>query len=276
MNFFDVLKCVFAFLGRWGKLLFKYGRLFFNGAINTFKGTVTCPDCNTQYRKEQIPYVCPNCGKVIHPKWYELLLSKCGKLLIQCGKLLGKYGILLFKRVINIFSRKITCPYCMRQYRENQIPYVCPRCGEEAHPKWYERKPVKCIQCEDSVMIRKCPSCEEELPQAILETDNLPFSIVGVTSSGKTSYITVMLEELRNFNAIRLNLEPQNDEARNTQRENSRKVYEENVPVSATEAGARTPQIWMIKKTLNVPSVVAVITKSLYVSSAKTTPSQLR
>ena len=29
-----------------------------------------------------------------------------------------------------------------------------------------------------------------------------------------------------------------------------------------------------VKKTLNVPSVVAVITKSLYVSSASTTPSQ--
>ena len=247
-NFFDVLdllKSVFVFLGRCGKLLFKYGRLFFKGAINTFKGTVTCPDCNTQYRKEQIPYVCPNCGKVIHPKWYEVLLIKFEKLLIQCGKLLGKYGMLLLKGAVNTFSRKITCPYCMRQYLKNQIPYVCPNCGKVIHLKWYERKPVKCIQCEDSVMIRKCPDCHEELPQAILDTDNLPFSIVGVTSSGKTNYITVMLEELRKFPQIALR--PINNTVGNIQELNKNSIYENKVPVPATPPGTTPPQIWVIQ-----------------------------
>jgi hypothetical protein len=43
-----------------------------------------------------------------------------------------------------------------------------------------------------------CPKCNEELPRSIAQTENLLFSIIGVVSSGKTNYITVMLEEFKN------------------------------------------------------------------------------
>ena len=158
---------------------------------------------------------------------------------------------------VKMFAGKFTCPYCMRQYRKNEVLYVCPDCRKETHRKWYQREPIKCnaassggVQCGGYATIRKCPYCGERLPQSILENDNLPFSIVGVASSGKTNYITVMLHELGRFSDIRVSLNPVNDEAQNTQSKNSNTIYERHIPVESTASGAKTPQIWMIKNLL--------------------------
>ena len=174
----------------------------------------------------------------------------------KCGKLLAKGTVQAATGIAKTFEGKFTCPYCMRQYRKSEVLYVCPDCGNVTHPKWYQREPIKCNasssgggHCGGYATIRRCPYCGETLPQSILETDNLPFSIVGVPSSGKTNYITVMLHELSRFSDIRVSLNPVNDEARNTQSENSNKIYERHVPVEFAAAGAK-PQIWIIRNLL--------------------------
>lgn len=137
----------------------------------------------------------------------------------------------------------------MRRYNKSEILYVCPECGNITTPGKFAREPIKCSQpnCGGFATIRKCPYCTEILPQSMIETPNLPFSIVGVASSGKSNYITVMLNELMRNSGLELSLSPANQITRDIQRNNSTIIYERHTPVPGTEAGANTPQIWTIK-----------------------------
>lgn len=80
-----------------------------------------------------------------------------------------------------------------------------------------------------------------------LETPNLPFSIVGVSNSGKTNYITVMLHELGRSSGLRLALGHQTKDTLDHQNENCELIYEQHTLPGATQAGERMPQIWYIK-----------------------------
>lgn len=80
-----------------------------------------------------------------------------------------------------------------------------------------------------------------------LETPNLPFSIVGVSNSGKTNYITVMLHELGKSSGLRLALGHQTKETLDHQNENYHRIYEEHARPESTQSGENMPQIWYIK-----------------------------
>jgi hypothetical protein len=145
---------------------------------------------------------------------------------------------------------KFVCPYCIKGYNQKKILYVCPDCGETAVPDRFEKEPIKCkkTSCGGLATQRKCPLCGGEIPKTALETSNLPFSIVGVSNSGKTNFITVMLHELSRGNSgIRLALGAQNKETRDHQEENYKSIYEDHIPPPSTAGGERMPQIWYIK-----------------------------
>jgi hypothetical protein len=144
---------------------------------------------------------------------------------------------------------KFTCPFCIREYDKNKVLYVCPQpsCGKTSTPKAFEREPIKCQYCGSSATIRRCPSCGQNIPKTALETPNLPFSIVGISNSGKTNYITVMLHELGRFSGIRLALGHQTKDTLDHQNENYRRIYEEHTRPESTQAGANMPQIWSIR-----------------------------
>jgi hypothetical protein len=94
-----------------------------------------------------------------------------------------------------------------------------------------------------------CPKCSSKIPSGILQTENLLFSIIGVMSSGKTNYITVMLEELNNAKNLNLALSDQNKDTRDHQKENRNRLYEKHTKPERTSSGTLKPQIWLIKKT---------------------------
>lgn len=147
--------------------------------------------------------------------------------------------------------KKFTCPYCMQTYRHEEIKHVCPDCGTEAHPGMADRMglhPVKCPTpgCGGFATLRMCPKCNSVLPQEVLDTKNLPFSIVGMVSSGKTNYITVMLEELAKFHSIPLSLSAADTRTREIHKKDKERLFDGN-PVEGTVAGTITPQIWTIK-----------------------------
>lgn len=150
------------------------------------------------------------------------------------------------------FWAKFTCPFCIREYDLKKVLYVCPDCEETAVPGTFEKKPIKCKHsgCGGLATQRKCPMCGQEVPKIALETPNLPFSIVGVSNSGKTNYITVMLHELGKASGLRLPLGHQNNDTLAHQKKNSKLIYEEHTPPEGTAAGESMPQIWYIKNLL--------------------------
>jgi hypothetical protein len=144
---------------------------------------------------------------------------------------------------------KFTCPFCIREYDKSKVLYVCPDCGETADRKTLEREPVKCKKpgCGGVATLRKCPSCGQTIPKMALETLNLPFSIVGVSNSGKTNYITVMLHELGRSSGLRIALGHQTKETLDRQNDNYRRIYEEHTRPENTQSGENMPQIWYVK-----------------------------
>jgi len=161
---------------------------------------------------------------------------------------------------------KFTCPYCMQSYSLKKALYVCPDCGETTVPKTFEKEPIKCKKsgCGGLATQRKCPMCGETLPRIALQTPNLPFSIIGVSNSGKTNYITVMLHEMGRAPGLRLALGHQNNATLDHQNENYKRIYEDHVPPDSTAGGESMPQIWYIKNLLkkrgnNVPTYTFTI-----------------
>ena len=143
---------------------------------------------------------------------------------------------------------KFVCPYCMQDYGKKEVLYTCPDCGRPSQLKLFE-KTAKCkhSDCSGWATSRKCPKCDHEIPKAVLETENLPFSIIGVPGSGKTNYITVMLQELKKSAGLRLSLSHQDKATKDHQNMHFKMIYEDLMPPPATAAGERMPQIWSIK-----------------------------
>ena len=150
---------------------------------------------------------------------------------------------------------KFTCPHCYQVYSASAVRYLCPDCNTIARKS--RKKPVKCSSrgCGGLATTRLCPMCmvdkktrvgTNDIPKIALETPNLLFSIVGVSTSGKTNYITVMLDELMNFSDIRLAMGDQTNETGEHQRNNMMKIRRGEAP-EGTFRGQVMPQIWYIK-----------------------------
>ena len=144
---------------------------------------------------------------------------------------------------------KFTCPFCIREYDKKKVLYFCPDCGTVATPGLFAHTPIKCKtpNCGGYATVRKCPYCEEVIPKVALETPNLPFSIIGVSNSGKTNYITVMLKELGRSSGLNLALGHQTIDTINQQNKNCSLIYDQHKTPDNTNSGKPLPQIWYIK-----------------------------
>lgn len=199
---------------------------------------------------------------------------------------------------------KFTCPFCLQEYDKKLIKYYCPTCGNTSEASFFESilefifgtilgsipifEPINVkIKCKHSEEGRKCfgfatnrkcinPNCiagvdseghavgSDEIPKTAIETPNLPFSIVGVSNSGKTNFITVMLHELDRTPGLRLALGPQNVATKKHQNDFYKLIYEEHQAPNATTPDEVFPQIWFIrnlkrKRGNNVPTYTFTI-----------------
>ena len=170
----------------------------------------------------------------------------------------------LLKRIIR--GNKFTCPFCFSEYEKENVKYVCPDCGETTIPMKTSDKgkqSIKCSNCGKMATVRLCPRCGEYdkqmpeeakgvIPSSILDADgSLPLCIIGVSSSGKTNFITVMLHELSRAQGLRIALSAQNKYTRDVQRENYTNIYERHIPPRPTDptmlGDKLKPQLWQIK-----------------------------
>ncbi|GHV94002.1 hypothetical protein AGMMS50293_03220 [Spirochaetia bacterium] len=142
------------------------------------------------------------------------------------------------------------CPFCFNKVALTDLDCECldGHTGTRGTAIEFIQQRVKCKSCNKDIIRFKCPRCNEELPKSILHTENLLFSIIGVSASGKTNYITVMLEELNRASNLQLALYSQNVDTRTHQRENYKVLYENHKKPDATALDQTPPQIWGIKK----------------------------
>ncbi len=148
----------------------------------------------------------------------------------------------------------VLCPYCMQKLRRKDLRMLCESCGNESTHSKSEvlfNKRLKCKEpgCRGYISVRQCSSCEETLPPDILDYEKyLRFSILGITGSGKTSFLTTMLHELRRSANSPWVISAMDTHTNQIFQENYRVIYEMRQPVAATPAGnTPPPQLWRIK-----------------------------
>jgi hypothetical protein len=149
----------------------------------------------------------------------------------------------------NIFSSSsITCPFCFNEnIKKSELKYMCPD-GHITNKVSAGGLP-KCSTpgCGKTTSIILCPKCEQELHRDLIDEPYLPFSIIGISGSGKTNYITVMLDQLDKAASLRTALAGKTVYTRDNQRQNRKMIFEDHQKPGSTRAGDITPQIWQIK-----------------------------
>lgn len=149
--------------------------------------------------------------------------------------------------------RKFVCPFCLREYNKSKVLYWCVKCGKSVD------KPVigkaKCQTCHGVAASRKCQysSCDagsggtDFIPDSAVNMPYGSFSIVGLSNSGKTNYITVMLNELQHRSGLGLTANPLNKNSITKQNQNYDLIYLKHKKPDATKVGSEKPQIWSVK-----------------------------
>ncbi len=122
---------------------------------------------------------------------------------------------------------KIVCPYCFGTFERKDVMFRC--CNEvgckkgddpELHKFWgnvqnecpsfkpkfsfaslFGRMPesAECPHCRETSFKVICPHCHNPIPKPMVRNKGYIISIIGARSSGKTNYITTLINELINY-----------------------------------------------------------------------------
>lgn len=127
-----------------------------------------------------------------------------------------------------------TCPYCFERYKIGGAPFRCSSpakvCTWERDAvlddKWKDARnvgrvlpaksftrSVRCNQCGHQTRKRLCPHCHIDLPPTTGDCKNLIFAVIGAKEAGKSHYIAVLIDQIRNNvgPALGILMEPLND-----------------------------------------------------------------
>lgn len=120
---------------------------------------------------------------------------------------------------------KVVCPYCFSEFNRNEVMFRCTnsRCttspDEPLKIFWgipmsttpsftenvgffgrlIDRMPQSgtCPECQHKSFNTICPVCHNPVPRGMVEDKGYIISIIGARSSGKTNYITVLIDQLK-------------------------------------------------------------------------------
>jgi len=84
----------------------------------------------------------------------------------------------------------------MPMNRVFEIPY--PKSTIEKFKALQLPKELECPNCSELSSIRVCPNCHTELPYTIGEHKDLVFAVIGAKESGKSHYISVLINTIEN------------------------------------------------------------------------------
>lgn len=116
---------------------------------------------------------------------------------------------------------KIVCPYCFETFDQSDVMFrcTCAKVKDPALTKYWGvaleegfsfkpgfslgnilggvPKSAKCPKCNRATSSLVCPHCHNQLPRQLVEKKGYIISIIGSTSSGKTSYIATLINQLQ-------------------------------------------------------------------------------
>jgi hypothetical protein len=99
---------------------------------------------------------------------------------------------------------------------KNKVVRLPPSTFMESIQSWLGKpqRKVRCHACREETAIRLCPKCHSELPYTTGEYQDLIFAIIGAKEAGKSHYISVLIEKIKNEVGAHFNcsLQPLNDE----------------------------------------------------------------
>ncbi len=186
-----------------------------------------------------------------------------------------------------LFKKDYICPYCFNRHSLYDVKFRCEneRCDLEEDPIFstfngYSRpremqrvisppKPenmlgkitakmpseCQCDECKEQTTHRICPSCHSELPTTIGDYEDLIFAIVGAKETGKSHFISVLIDKLMKDigEAYDCLLEPINDDTIRRYREDFwTPVFKRKETINATPSGkaskdVRSPLLYTLK-----------------------------
>jgi hypothetical protein len=145
---------------------------------------------------------------------------------------------------------KQLCPYCFNFFNLSETPFLCKseEClRERSDPADRVIVPAGSIgrerlhqACKRSTNIRLCPNCGRELPFTTGQLRSLVISIVGAKNAGKTHYLPVLIETLKESIGpdLKLTVSPINDETMMRYNRDYRDpLYKEHVTLDVTRSG---------------------------------------
>ena len=157
-------------------------------------------------------------------------------------------------------ARNFLCPRCFEEQAINKIQYVCSNKSEKTGsvcekaskneqqiPSNY-KKPA-CNECGQQLVSKRCEKCGGELPLNIATAKNYPIAIIGAKESGKSNYVAVLINQLKNeigryFNC---SLMACGDKTLNRYRDDFyNPLYEHKTCVRGSDAGDVDPLIYSL------------------------------
>lgn len=133
----------------------------------------TCPFCYEKFKREEIQFRCENYNSTSCQEEDVKLAAYFG----QPGRLANH--VILDKSLGDILNKKDW----WKVFSKTSRLFVVP-------------DEVKCDQCGVPSRKKICPRCHNELPTHFHKADSHIISIIGARQSGKTHYITVLINEL--------------------------------------------------------------------------------
>lgn len=111
------------------------------------------------------------------------------------------------------------CPYCFSKHQINEVDFRCMnlRCksqkGEaqvtyfpsQVESSFYMPEVSVCPICNQETGTRVCPDCHNTLPSTIDIDNDIIISVIGTKDCGKSSYLGVLLHEIKQRYALSFN-----------------------------------------------------------------------
>ena len=183
---------------------------------------IICPKCKRKFERNEVKFHCNsgcNMSFTYRANKLKRLLfvpksekcPECGVVSFDmrcpsCNKSIPK-GLVKKNVSIPFTQQYKVCPFCFERYERYEVEFQC-KCGCTTRYKPYvgfvkrqlfAPNAVRCPKCGEYNYTPYCPHCHLELPKEMVQKKGYIISIIGTRNSGKTTYITTLIAELKKF-----------------------------------------------------------------------------